>query len=121
MKRNLQRFALVFAGFLVPVIYRQQQPVFTLKEVVAVLADYEVHHPKMPNVTPFWGVTDYENKAIFVIENADTVQRRKTVIHELQHVIRYWRGETLPDRDAEEQEIQAQTEITYRELFEGER
>ena len=93
------------------------RPALTLREVIDAAADYEIHHPTVPNVMPWWGITDFDNKRVFVIANADLTLRRKTMIHEFLHIARHMRGEQLDSQDEDEQAVTKLTDRIYKELY----
>lgn len=116
----VQRAGLLCVGFLVPFLQTSppaNPPALTLREAVEIIADYEVRHPRVPDFTPYWGMTDYERRVIYAIDNGDLAIRRDTAIHEMIHVARRLRGEQLPTREEEEAFVAHETARLYRELF----
>lgn len=89
----------------------------TLRDAVEVIAEYEVHHPEVPYSTQWYGVTDFENRKIYVIKNTELSQRRKTAIHEMIHAARKIRGQFAGTNEEEELLIQQATAMLYQELF----
>ena len=64
---------------------------FTLAEVIDVLAEYNLVLEDNPTFCKtFYGVTDHDTVTISICRKYDLTQRRKTLAHEILHVI-YWR------------------------------
>lgn len=89
----------------------------TLREVIEIIADFEIRHPIVPQTTPWYGVTEADNRVIFVIENADAASKRKTMIHELIHVARRLRAGEAATNEEEETVVKQQAEEVYAHLF----
>lgn len=108
------KLALVFLGFGVGTqIPTHQTYAPTMKDVVEILADYDVRHIDAVPGVPFYGATDMDNHTIFIVNNQDFIFKRRTVIHELAHVKLRLMGE----KDMDEDVTNAVEEAVYKKLF----
>lgn len=93
----------------------------TLRDAVEVLADYELAHPRVPMREDWYGWTDPDERRMYVIANADLSVRRRTVIHELTHVMRRFRNQVAATKEQEEYETELVSSIMYGQLFGAEK
>lgn len=107
------------AALLLPFTVSSSNPEtsMSLRSVIEIVADYEIHHPVVPYVTTWYGLTDYDNQIIFAIRSTDIVNRRLTMIHELFHVDRRLRGIQLDNYEDEEAAVKEEAARMYRQLF----
>ena len=110
----VQGVALFFAW---PMPTQEPSQPLTLREVVEIVADYDVRHSYVPDATPYWGLTDYERRTMFLVTNGDLTTRRQAALHELIHIGRRMRGQQAATRDEEEVLVQTATLKLYQELF----
>jgi len=109
------RLAPLAIGFLVGIALPQEPPLqpLTLREAIDVAAEYNIRHIAVPETVPFYGLTDFDHRDIFIIEGIDLAQRRKVAIHEFMHVAERMRGHEQPSDEA----IQAEADRMYSQLF----
>ena len=89
----------------------------TEREIIEILADYDVRHVQALPAYRNYGVTDFNGRTIYILDNQDFVFKRRTVDHELIHVVRRMRLQELEDRDEEEAAVGIIEEAEYRRLF----
>lgn len=107
------RATIFAASFLVGYLAHDGQRPPTEREIVEILANYDVRHvPQLPGV-PYYGATDMDNHVIYIVDNTDFVFKRRTVIHELTHIVMRMRN--IPDTDEQVESIIEDAE--YSRLF----
>lgn len=88
----------------------------SMRDVVDILADYEVLHPRVPAAADWYGITDFDSRTIYVIENTNLPMKRRTVVHEMLHAaLRLHAFDGTPDQ--EEQAVIDQTALIYKALY----
>jgi hypothetical protein len=87
----------------------------TLKDVISILADYEVKHvDQQPFFQAAYGVTNFDSQppAVWIFNTGDTPSKRSTVIHELLHIYYHQLG-----LEASEEFIRQEETRLYLEIF----
>lgn len=112
LKSLLPKITLVAAGFFVGLQSPHGVQGPTTKEIIEILAEYDVQHVAATPGVPYYGATDMEKRVIYIIDNQDVFFKRMTVIHELMHVVN--RIRLRPD---DEDEIKLIEEAEYKRLF----
>lgn len=84
------------------------------RELLEVMADYDIRHFEGPVQLPWYGLTDPDAKIIWQVTNPERSTRLKTTIHEACHAILKYRGDSHWD---DEEVIQAMTDAEYQRLF----
>ena len=113
----LSKFALVAIGTGIGLQIHPAPQGPTEREIIEILADYDVRHvPALPGYH-YFGVTDFNNHTIYILDNQDFVWKRRTADHELIHVTRRMRMQELSDNDEEEAAVGAIEEAEYKRLF----
>lgn len=108
----LTKLTLISAGFVVGTQLPHADLAPTHKEVIEILAEYDVRHiPATPGL-PYYGMTDMNNRIIYIFDNQDVAFKRGTIIHELTHVAAHRRYEN-PDEDT----VKLIEEAEYKRLF----
>ena len=80
---------------------------FGFKEMVEILADYDIEHcnnlPSVRDMGSYDGLVYYDKKKIYISGEPDFVRRRETVIHELLHVFHRMKYEKNSDSEIEKE------------------
>jgi len=83
-----------------------------MRDVIEILANYDLRHVDPVPGTPFYGATDMDNHTIYIVKNQDFVFTERTVIHEIGHVIARKRDEKW-----DEDTVGIFEDVEYRRLF----
>lgn len=107
----------ILVSMFMPLLAQAPESTLELRNVIDIVADFEIQHPRVPYATSWYGLTDFDNQVIYSIRNADFITRRMSMIHELLHVDRRARGVNLPNQDEEEMAVRSAAESMYKQLF----
>lgn len=110
------KFLLFASAFLVGLFAHQESTRAPLqeRELLEVMADYDIRHFEGPTQLPWYGLTDPEARIIWQVTNPERSIRLKTAIHEACHaILRYRNDPHWEDEDV----VQAMTEAEYTRLF----
>lgn len=80
-------------------------------EIIDILADFDLTHIKMPPGTPYYALTDFQEKKIWIVD-MDVVYKKRSVIHELIHIKARMNGVEM-----EEEAVSAAELMIYKKLF----
>jgi hypothetical protein len=109
------KIALIAFGFLVGYFGHQApRPALSDAELIETIADFEIVHIVAPPQLPWYGLTDFDVKRIWLVADVDLSQRRRTAIHEALHVALRLRGDAAY---GDEDVITAMTETEYKRMF----
>ena len=84
----MKRLVFCVLLFLSPAIAQDPFPVCALdmRQMVDILADYDVEHQSSISAGAYWGLTDLHERKIYLSNRPDFAYRRLTVIHEFLHI-----------------------------------
>ena len=92
--------------------------VFGLKEVLEILADYDLRHSDEIRMLGYSGLALHAHKTVLISTHQSMADKIATVIHELLH-IRYYQMNIITDDPASERAINRRTNEIYSRLFES--
>ncbi len=90
------------------------RPPLSERELIETMADFDIVHNAATPQLPWYGLTDFDSRKIWIVADVDLSQRRRTVIHEALHVALRLRGD---DAYGDEEVIAAMTESEYKRVF----
>jgi hypothetical protein len=86
----------------------------TMREVVEILAEYDVRHIDVPYALPWFGMTVPDERTIYLVKQMDATQRKRTMLHELCHVALWMRAQTS---EMDEEVCKVMSDVEYRKYF----
>lgn len=101
-------------SFLAGYAFQQHDAALKMREVIDVMADYDVRHVEVPFTADYYGMTVPDQRTIFFVNQMDLAQRRRVAIHEVEHVVLRLRGD---ERYADEEVIRTLTDIEYKKTY----
>ena len=86
------------------------------KLLIEMLAEYNVEHQSQIAAGEYWGLTNYNDKKVWISDQPDFTLRKEVVIHEAKHYCFHTRGIELP-HDLEEEIVKAAAHEDYKAIF----
>mgnify|MGYP001576704776 CR=1 FL=1 len=112
-------FAAILLAFqiVIPHVDVQLPPLeVTTADIVAVLAEYSLIHEDNPTFCKqFYGLTDFDTKSISLCSRYDSARMRRTLLHEILHILYYQKG--IMTGGPFEVPIDAQAEQLYLKFY----
>ena len=121
MLDNVRRIGFFLFGLSIPLVSQHPAPPpptpLALRDVIDIVADYEVYHPTIPDQSDWYGMTDVDRRKLYIVSNADLTARRRTTIIQLIRISRRMQGLAEAGHGNEQLEVQFQADQLYHELF----
>jgi len=111
----MKTLAFILLGLILgAAVQDKERTPLSVRELIEVLADFDVKHQPATPGQDWYGITDFEAKKIWITTDIPLANRRKIAIHEALHVILQLRGD---QQYSDEDVIHALADREYLRLF----